>query len=181
MAVTQRQRTILETLAAQGLVDIGELAQALGVSPMTIHRDLDQLERAGQLRKVRGGALPPEQGEAFDACLACYGPLNSRTQVVLHLADGSQRRACCPHCGLMALNQGTLAVASVLVTDFLYGRMVNGRTASYLAVPAITVCCTPTLLTFEDVQNAQRFQAGFGGQLLSLEEAAAFLQAEMHL
>lgn len=181
MLFNQRQRTILDTLAVQGTVDIGELAHTLGVSPMTIHRDLDRLEREGQLRKVRGGALPVEPREAPDVCLACYGGINPRTQVVLHLADGSQRRACCPHCGLMALSQGMLAVTSVLVTDFLFGRMVNGRTACYLAAPAISVCCTPTLLAFEDAQDAQRFQTGFGGQLLSLEEATAFLQAEMHL
>jgi hypothetical protein len=59
--------------------------------------------------------------------------------------------------------------------------MVNGRTASYIAAPAITVCCTPTLLAFEDVEDAQRFQTGFGGRLLTLEEATAYLQAEMHL
>ncbi len=181
MSLNQRQRTILDTLAAQGSVDTGELARTLGVSPMTIHRDLDQLARAGQVRKMRGGAVPAEPRELDGVCLACYGALNPRTQVVLHLADGSQRRACCPHCGLMALSQGTLGVTSVLVTDFLHGRMVNGRTASYLAIPDITICCTPTLLAFEDAQDAQRFQAGFGGQLLSLEEATAFLQAEMHL
>lgn len=181
MSLHQRQRAILETLAAQGTIDIGEIAQTLGVSPMTIHRDLDQLEREGQLRKVRGGAVLAEPRETPDTCLACYGALNPRTQVVLHLADGSQRRACCPHCGLMALSHGMLSVTSVLVTDFLFGRMVNGRTACYLATPAITVCCTPTLLAFEDAQDAQRFQTGFGGQLLFLEEALAFLQAEMHL
>jgi DNA-binding IscR family transcriptional regulator len=181
MSLNQRQHTILQTLAAQGSVDIGELARTLGVSPMTIHRDLDQLARAGQVRKVRGGALPAEPREMDGVCLACYGALNPRSQVVLHMADGSQRRACCPHCGLMALSQGALAVASFLVTDFLYGRMVNGRTASYIAAPAITVCCTPTLLAFEDVEDAQRFQTGFGGRLLTLEEATAYLQAEMHL
>ncbi len=180
MLLTDRQRLILDTLAQKGTVGISDLVQTLHVSPMTVHRDLAQLERAGQLRKVRGGAVLTERAtEAAGSCLACFGPLNPRTQVVLHLTDGSQRRACCPHCGLMALGQG--AVTSVLVTDFLHGRMVNGRTAAYIAMPEITVCCTPTLLAFEDVEDARRFQIGFAGQLLSLEEALAFLQAEMHL
>lgn len=182
MLLTDRQRLILDTLAQKGAVGIGDLVQTLHVSPMTVHRDLAQLERAGQLRKVRGGAVLTERAtEAAGTCLACFGPLNPRTQVVLHLADGSQRRACCPHCGLMALSHGMLSVTSVLVTDFLFGRMVNGRTACYLAKPAISVCCTPTLLAFEDAQDAQRFQTGFGGQLFNLEEATAFLQAEMHI
>ena len=180
MMRNQRQHYILDSLASQGSVSIGDLANSLGVSPMTIHRDLDQLARAGQVRKVRGGAVqatPPP--EADDVCVACYAQLNSRTQVVLHLAGGSQRRACCPHCGLMVLSRGQEEVASFLVTDFLYGRSANGRTASYVAEPAISLCCTPTILAFEDAHDAQRFQAGFGGQLFNLDEALAFVRATM--
>ncbi len=89
---------------------------------MTVHRDLDQLERAGRLRKVRGGAVPVEATppRPMIVCVACYALLNPRTQVVLHMADGSQRRACCPHCGLMALRRGMESVTAFLVTDFLY-------------------------------------------------------------
>jgi DeoR family transcriptional regulator, copper-sensing transcriptional repressor len=178
----QRQHYILDRLASQGSVRIDDLARALNVSSMTVHRDLDHLERAGQLRKVRGGAVPaasPPEGD--DVCVACYAPLSLRTQVALHLADGSQRRACCPHCGLMVLDRSQESVSAFLVTDFLHGRVVNGRTASYLAAPTVSVCCTPTILAFEDVHDARRFQTGFGGQLLSLDEALNFLRAEMHL
>ena len=180
MMRNHRQHYILDSLVSLGSVSIGDLANSLGVSPMTIHRDLDQLARAGQLRKVRGGAVPvAPPSEADDVCLACYAPLNPRTQVVLHLADGSQRRACCPHCGLMALSRGQEDVASILVTDFLYGRSVNGRTAAYVAESSISLCCTPTILAFEDAHDAQRFQAGFGGQLFNLDEALAFVRATM--
>ena len=177
----QRQHYILDSLASQGSVSIGDLASTLGVSPMTIHRDLDQLDRAGLLRKVRGGAMPvAPPPEANDVCVACYAPLSSRTQVVLHLADGSQGRACCPHCGLMVLSRAQKDVISFLVTDFLYGRSVNGRTAAYVAGPSISLCCTPTILAFEDTLDAQRFQAGFGGQLFDLDGALAFVRTTMH-
>jgi DeoR family fructose operon transcriptional repressor len=39
---------------------IGELSQQLRVSPATIRRDLDQLERLGQIRRVHGGAVSVE-------------------------------------------------------------------------------------------------------------------------
>lgn len=181
MLLTDRQRSILDTLAHEGSVSISNLAQSFQVSPMTVHRDLDQLERAGRLRKVRGGAVRAELSEAIDVCLACYAPLNARTQVVLHWADGSQRRACCPHCGLMALSRAPETLTSVLVTDFLFGRIVNGRTATYLAAPSIAVCCTPTVLAFEEGHDAQRFQAGFGGEIFDLDGALAFVRTSMHL
>ena len=175
-----RQRHILDRLAEQGTVGIDDLARSLGVSAMTIHRDLDHLTRAGRLRKVRGGAMPAEHTPVDDRCLACYGSLNPRTQVVLHWSDGSQRVACCPHCGLMVLSRGAEAIASVLVTDFLFGRIVNGRSATYLAAPEIAICCTPTVLAFEALADAQRFQAGFRGEIIDLDGALAFVRTSMH-
>ncbi|MFD0574427.1 DeoR family transcriptional regulator [Kitasatospora gansuensis] len=35
---------------------VGELARRLGVSEMTVRRDLDELERQGMVERVRGGA-----------------------------------------------------------------------------------------------------------------------------
>lgn len=175
-----RQRHILDRLADQGAVGIDDLAHTLGVSTMTIHRDLDQLAQAGRLRKVRGGAVPAEPAPAGERCLACYGSLNPRTQVVLHWSDGSQRLACCPHCGLMALARSAEAITSILVTDFLFGRTVNGRSAAYLAAPEIAICCTPAVLAFEALADAQRFQAGFGGEIVDLDGALAFVRTSMH-
>lgn len=51
-----RLNVILEHVMAEGFVSVDELAKRLGVSRMTVHRDLDRLERKGLLRKVRGGA-----------------------------------------------------------------------------------------------------------------------------
>ena len=51
-----RQEQIRGRVVKEGFVRIEDLAEQLAVSPMTIHRDLDALERRGWLRKVRGGA-----------------------------------------------------------------------------------------------------------------------------
>lgn len=53
---------LIETRA----VDLDALAEQFAVSKMTIHRDLDDLERAGVLRKVRGGATI-EAGTQFES------------------------------------------------------------------------------------------------------------------
>ncbi|PSL05474.1 DeoR family transcriptional regulator [Haloactinopolyspora alba] len=52
----KRQDRIRERVVADGFVRIPELAEEFRVSVMTIHRDLETLERQGWLRRIRGGA-----------------------------------------------------------------------------------------------------------------------------
>lgn len=51
----QRQAEIAEHVLQHGSVTATELAELFHVSLMTIHRDLDELERQGVVRKFRGG------------------------------------------------------------------------------------------------------------------------------
>jgi DeoR/GlpR family transcriptional regulator of sugar metabolism len=51
-----RQQAIMDLLVSDGEVELDALAERFAVSRMTIHRDLDELEGAGLLRKIRGGA-----------------------------------------------------------------------------------------------------------------------------
>jgi DeoR/GlpR family transcriptional regulator of sugar metabolism len=52
----QRQQRILEEVRRRGGVRVSDLVDLLGVSDMTIRRDLDVLARRGLLHKVHGGA-----------------------------------------------------------------------------------------------------------------------------
>lgn len=51
-----RHEAITELVLSQGSARIEDLAEAFGVSTMTVHRDLDTLEAHGILRKSRGVA-----------------------------------------------------------------------------------------------------------------------------
>lgn len=51
-----RQRAITEAVMSAGAVRIEDLAERFGISQMTVHRDLDELETRGLLRKSRGVA-----------------------------------------------------------------------------------------------------------------------------
>ena len=56
MKAEQRRDAMLALLMEKGNASVEALASQFAVSKMTIHRDLDELEAAGELRKVRGGA-----------------------------------------------------------------------------------------------------------------------------
>jgi DeoR/GlpR family transcriptional regulator of sugar metabolism len=57
MDVHVRHQVILESLRQRSPVLVGELADALDCSEMTVRRDLESLERSGVLRRVHGGAV----------------------------------------------------------------------------------------------------------------------------
>ena len=52
----ERRQRIMDVLVADGEVQLEALSLRFDVSRMTIHRDLDELESEGLLRKIRGGA-----------------------------------------------------------------------------------------------------------------------------
>ncbi len=74
MLKRERQAIIQHQLADEGAVYVSQLAAELEVSPITIRRDLSQLEEEGKLRRVHGGALLREGAS------------------VQHLASGLERR-----------------------------------------------------------------------------------------
>lgn len=55
IARRNRKRKILDILEARGTIDINELASILGISHITLRRDLKDLERQGLISKVWGG------------------------------------------------------------------------------------------------------------------------------
>ncbi|GAA5074444.1 DeoR/GlpR family DNA-binding transcription regulator [Thermocatellispora tengchongensis] len=56
MGAAARRQAMAEHVMRQGSASVTELADTFGVSVMTVHRDLDELERQGMVRKFRGGA-----------------------------------------------------------------------------------------------------------------------------
>jgi DeoR/GlpR family transcriptional regulator of sugar metabolism len=54
-----RQDAIAERLRSTGSVTIAEVEALFGISPVTVRRDLEQLERRGVVRRTHGGAVLP--------------------------------------------------------------------------------------------------------------------------
>ena len=57
MLASERQYRVLEILRKDKAVNVSELSETLGVSEMTIRRDLLKMEQAGLLKRTFGGAV----------------------------------------------------------------------------------------------------------------------------
>ncbi|HVX55626.1 DeoR/GlpR family DNA-binding transcription regulator [Nocardioides sp.] len=64
-----RQQQIADFVVANGSVSARDLAEQFGVSLMTVHRDLDELESRGVVRKHRGG-VTAQPSSIFESHLA---------------------------------------------------------------------------------------------------------------
>ncbi|MET7648253.1 substrate-binding domain-containing protein [Streptomyces sp. NPDC005426] len=60
MLAAERQSTIMGRVRREGAVRVADMVSQLGVSDVTVRRDLDALVAQGLLQKVRGGAMLPD-------------------------------------------------------------------------------------------------------------------------
>lgn len=177
--LTDRQQELLDWLQTKNSISISEIEERFNISPATAYRDAKALLQTGAAAKTSNGIKLSAPASQEGKCAFCGGTINERAAFVIRLQDGSQRKACCPHCGLMAL--GELEAASALASDFLYGRMVNVRQAFFLLESSVNLCCSPSVLCFASQTDAAHFQAGFGGSVCTLEQAAKRLGKIMNL
>lgn len=86
MMPSERRTLAIQHIRQRGRSEIGDLAEALGVSRVTVHRILDELEEQGLVRKERGGVRIVEP-------LATNGRFDQRMAVNIDLKREIARKA----------------------------------------------------------------------------------------
>ncbi|WP_106815534.1 substrate-binding domain-containing protein [Microbacterium timonense] len=76
LLAAERRAHVLATLERDGAVRVAQLMEELGVAPVTLRRDLAQMEREGLLVRVHGGAVPA--AGAFEDAETGHLPMSSR-------------------------------------------------------------------------------------------------------
>lgn len=69
MLIDERRQHILNRLQQEGRVLVSELSEALGISRITIRKDLDFLESKGLVQRTHGGAITPQDSMLQDLSL----------------------------------------------------------------------------------------------------------------
>ena len=110
----ERRGHLLAALERDGAVQLEQIATELGVSSMTVRRDLDDLESEGLLRRVRGGAVSILGPRPFSERRA----VRSRAKQAI----AEKALALIPSSGAIALDASTTAGESAAA-----GRLAMGR------------------------------------------------------
>src|SRR5882757_509225 len=69
MLIEERRQHVLATIQREGRALVSELSDSLGISRITIRKDLDHLEARGLVQRTHGGALVPPSGALIDPSL----------------------------------------------------------------------------------------------------------------
>ncbi len=86
MLAEQRQDHILELIKRSGAVRVSDLVNDLGVSDMTIRRDLGVLANAGLVQKVHGGATLVADSSAYEPSFTAKSSLERSAKRVIAAA-----------------------------------------------------------------------------------------------
>lgn len=175
--LSPRQREIFNLLESSGHLKAEEIRSAFKVSQATAYREMDNLARQGIAAKIPGGIAKIEQ-EIPGRCIQCKRESRPNLAFGLHTEKGEKLNACCPHCGLMALE--THPAASAFTTDFFYGTIINAAQAWYVLESLVNPCCSPSVLTFANREDANRFAEAFNGKLADFSQARQHNHKLMH-
>ena len=92
MLARQRQAFILDRVREDGAVRVADLVRELGVSDMTVRRDLEILDERGLLEKVHGGATSIAGTALFEPGFAAKSALQqSEKDAIADAAVGPGR------------------------------------------------------------------------------------------
>jgi DeoR family transcriptional regulator, aga operon transcriptional repressor len=112
MLIDERRRHILSLVQNQGRVLVGELSRALGISQITIRKDLEHLQSRGLVQRTHGGALRLQSGALFDPSL--QEKQKQHSQEKQRIADQAARMVQEGQCVMLDSGTTTTAVAHAL-------------------------------------------------------------------
>lgn len=167
--LSPRQREIINLFKQKLDVSALDIQLALNISQATVYREMQNLVKLGYAQRIPGGISRIEPATP-DRCVQCHRQTNPRLAFALALKNGQAISACCAHCGLLALHQRD-DVTSAMTADFFYGTMLSASQAWYVLESVVGPCCHPSVLSFANRVDADRFAGAFEGRVVDFTQA----------
>ncbi|PYZ98935.1 hypothetical protein CR205_10300 [Alteribacter lacisalsi] len=186
MLPDQRKKQILDWLEKENQLRVTDLSKRLGVSEMTVYRDIQQLTESGELVRTSRGVSKKTSSSSEMAgrgsCTYCHKPNAGRQQIQLIDENNHVEHLCCAHCGILRYDDLQNGVSQFICKDFLTDTTISAKMAYFLiGADPVMQCCQPQVIPFASKDQAVKFQKGFGGSLYTLAEAIDELNSQMNV
>lgn len=119
--------------------------------------------------------------DKVERCLVCGMDVSKYTHVkyVVTTTDGKQYTTCGVQCGLTLHLRLKNKFKSATATDLISHRMVDARKAFYVYKSSVITDMAPGFTALCTKANAEKFAKGFGGQVVTYNEALEIWKKKM--
>ncbi|MFB7178874.1 substrate-binding domain-containing protein [Streptomyces sp. NPDC056257] len=150
--VNQRQAQVLELVRARGSVRVADLARELGISPVTLRRDIEAMAARGEIQRMHGAISRVDPGRAPSA--------GSAASAAAGAGGGGGGRG--------GATEGLVVGMVVPTTEYYYADVVRGAREAVEARGArLTVGLTRYLQGEDRTQADRLLSTGAHGLLLT--------------
>ena len=111
--------------------------------------------------------------DKIERCLVCGMDVSKYTHVkyVVTTTDGKEYTTCGVQCGLTLHLRLKNKFKSATATDLISHRTIDAKKGFYVYKSSVITDMAPGFITFKRRVNAEKFSKGFGGQVVTYEEA----------
>ena len=101
------------------------------------------------------------------------------TRYVVTTKEGEEFSTCGVQCGVTLHLRLKEKFKSATATDLLSNRSVDAQKAFFIYKSTVITDMAPGFIAFATKTNAEKFQKGFGGQVVSYQEALEIWKGQM--
>ena len=119
--------------------------------------------------------------KALTRCAMCATALQGHEKTTGTIITNNKERmlACCSHCLLFAMYKLKDKAKRATTPDFKTVRLVDAKKVYYVVGNDLVVCCYPSTISFEKLEDAKDFQRQHAGEILTFQAAIANIKRVM--
>lgn len=109
-------------------------------------------------------------------CALCGKDIRARTACRITLDEGKELNACCSFCAANIRRRIGRQPFDAVTVCYSTGEKIDFKTAYFVVESDETPCCTPSVLAFSSLEEAEKFVAGKSGRIMSVLEVMNYVE-----